>query len=141
MSQIPDMSFSNEWETIREIIRNGNRFLITTHVNADPDGLGSELALAEGLRSLNKESVILNPTTLSRHFAFLDPKHEVQVYSNENQNLAEAGFDGIFIIDISRWERLGLLSDPIRFCGKPKICIDHHPYTGGYADHHLVNVN
>ncbi len=47
--------------------------------------------------------------------------------------------DAVFILDISRWERLGSLSDPVRFCGRPKICIDHHPYSGGFADYHLVN--
>ena len=47
--------------------------------------------------------------------------------------------DAVFILDISRWERLGGLADPIRLCRKPKTCIDHHPYTGGYADFHLVS--
>jgi bifunctional oligoribonuclease and PAP phosphatase NrnA len=141
MSQIPEMSFSHDWETIHEIIQNGRRFLIATHVNADPDALGSELALAEGLRSLGKEAMIVNPTAISRHFKFLDPQNEVHEYSKENRDLARGNFDAVFIVDISRWERLGVLADPIRFCGKPKICIDHHPYTGGYSDYHLVNVN
>jgi bifunctional oligoribonuclease and PAP phosphatase NrnA len=141
MSQVFELSFSNDWEAIHEIIKNGRRFLIATHVNADPDALGSELALAEGLRYLDKEAVIANPTAISRHFKFLDPKNEVQEYSKENTDLVPGNFDAIFIVDISRWERLGVLADPIRFCGKPKVCIDHHPYTGGYSDYHLVNVN
>ena len=135
------MSFSNDWETIHKIIQQNRRFLIATHVNADPDALGSELAFAEGLRSLNKEVVIVNPTSISRHFKFLDPANEIREYSTDESDLAPGNFDAVFIVDISRWERLGVLADPIRFSGKPKICIDHHPYTGGYADYHLVNVN
>jgi phosphoesterase RecJ-like protein len=42
-------------------------------------------------------------------------------------------------MDISRWERLGILADPVRLSKKPKTCIDHHPYMGGFADFHLVN--
>ncbi|MCI0415225.1 bifunctional oligoribonuclease/PAP phosphatase NrnA [bacterium] len=140
MSLTLDMSFSKDWESIREIVQNNGRFLITTHVNADPDALGSEIALAEGLRALNKEVVIVNPTGISRHFSFLDPEKRVQEY-NKDEALANCAFDAVFIVDISRWERLGLLADPLRYCGKPKVCIDHHPYTGGFSDYHLVNVN
>lgn len=141
MSQFANLSFSKDWEPIRKIIHHGRRFLITTHVNADPDALGSELALAEGIRSLNKEAIIANPSPISRHFKFLDPKNEVQEYTKEKDDLAPENFDAVFIVDISRWERLGVLADPVRICGKPKVCIDHHPYTGGHSDYHLVNVN
>ncbi|PWT91091.1 MAG: hypothetical protein C5B54_06010 [Acidobacteria bacterium] len=130
--------FSNDWDAIRRIIEDGNRFLLTTHVMADPDALGSELALAEGLRCIGKNPVLINPTPVGANVQFLDSSHEVQVF---HAGLDCSTFDAVFILDISRWERLGALSDPIRLCGKPKICIDHHPYTGGYADHHLVNTN
>jgi phosphoesterase RecJ-like protein len=129
-----------EWEKIERVIRQGNCFLITTHVHADPDALGSELALAEALRSIRKQATVLNPTPLSKYYAFLDPVREVQAF-DEKKGLDGFPMDGIFILDISRWERLGGLADPIRHCGKPKICMDHHPYSGGFADYHLVNVN
>jgi phosphoesterase RecJ-like protein len=139
MSLRSDLSFSNDWETIREIVHKNRRFLITTHVNADPDALGSEIALAEGLRSINKEPVILNPTSISRHFSFLDPEQRVREYTKAEWT--DSDFDAAFILDISRWERLGSLADPLRYSDKPKICVDHHPYTGGFSDYHLVNVN
>jgi bifunctional oligoribonuclease and PAP phosphatase NrnA len=128
----------NDWDAIARIIQSGKHFVITTHVNADPDALGSELALAEALRSQGKEALILNPTAVSKNYRFLDPAREIKVYTNEDK-LEGSGLDGVFILDISRWERLGTLADPVRFCGRPKICIDHHPYSGGFADYHLVN--
>jgi len=130
--------FTGDWEAVSNIIRNHQRFLITTHVNADPDALGSELALAEALRTIGKDPVILNPTPVSVNYSFLDISSEIQVYTNEDSFDADA-FDAVFILDISRWERLGGLADPIRMCRKQKTCIDHHPYTGGYADFHLVS--
>ena len=139
MPSISDRSFYEDWDTIRHIVEKHQHFLMTTHVNADPDALGSELALAEGLRLAGKEPKILNPTTISRHYSFLDPKQEIREYTKEDGHLLDS-FDAVFILDISRWERLGMLADPIRDCGKPRICIDHHPYTGGYSDYHLVNI-
>ncbi|HJZ11439.1 MAG TPA: bifunctional oligoribonuclease/PAP phosphatase NrnA, partial [Acidobacteriota bacterium] len=64
--------------------------------------------------------------------------HEIQVYTHPADFEGES-LDAVFILDISRWERLGALAEIIRDFSKPKICIDHHPYTGGFADYHLVN--
>jgi bifunctional oligoribonuclease and PAP phosphatase NrnA len=130
---------TSDWEEIRKTIHKGQNFLITTHVQADPDALGSELALSAALRSLGKNPVIVNPTPISKNYAFLDSAEEIQVFAKDDL-LSNYQFDAVFILDISRWERLGLLADPIRDCGKTKICIDHHPYSGGYADLHIINL-
>jgi phosphoesterase RecJ-like protein len=140
MSVVSERSFSKDWESIRRVIDESQRFLIATHVNADPDALGSELALAEGLRKSGKHVEIINPTSTSKNFQFLDPESEIKEFTGGGKTVSPESFDAIFIMDISRWERLGALADPIRVCKKPKICIDHHPYTGGFADFHLVNV-
>jgi phosphoesterase RecJ-like protein len=131
--------FTSDWEDIRKTIQENQRFLVTTHVQADPDALGSELSLAKALESLGKTVCILNPTPISKNYAFLDSENEIRIFSKED-SLSNYEFDAVFILDISRWERLGMLADPIRESGKTKICIDHHPYTGGYADLHIINM-
>jgi phosphoesterase RecJ-like protein len=133
----PVSQFSGDWDSVRETVEKANRVLITTHVQADPDALGSEIALAEALRSIGKQTVILNPTAPSHNYTFIDANKEVKQYQS-GESLRD--IDAIFILDISRWERLGALADVVRDSGKPKICMDHHPYTGGHADYHLVNV-
>ena len=45
---------------VRDVIRRQNRFVLTTHVNPDGDGLGSELALRAGLLQLGKSVTIVN---------------------------------------------------------------------------------
>jgi hypothetical protein len=90
------------------------------------------------LRTAGKQAIILNPTAISRNYRFLDPAEEVNVFPEEG-TLGSYDFDAVFVLDISRWERLGNLAEPIRFCNKPKVCVDHHPYSGGYADFHLID--
>lgn len=131
---------SSDWSDIRKIIRESSSFLITTHVQADPDALGSEKALAEGLRSVGKTVTILNPTPVSKNFTFIDPEEEIQSFPDDGGSLGHYTFDAVFVLDISRWERLGTLSERIRQSDRPKIVIDHHPYTGGYGDYHIINV-
>jgi bifunctional oligoribonuclease and PAP phosphatase NrnA len=132
-------SYSADWEAVSNTINKYNRFLITTHLQADPDALGSEIALSEALRSIGKETLILNPSPLSHNYTFIDRRGEINAYE-KGQQFPTDQVDAVFILDISRWERLGGLADLIRDSGKPKTCIDHHPYTGGHADYHLVNV-
>src|SRR5439155_11793220 len=52
-----------DWAPFVEIIRRHQRFLLTTHIRPDGDGLGSMQALAGVLRSLGKEAqrVIASP--------------------------------------------------------------------------------
>ena len=47
-------------DTVIGIFRQRDDFLLTTHVNPDGDGLGSELALGAGLRRAGKRVRIVN---------------------------------------------------------------------------------
>lgn len=132
---------ASDWDSIKNLVRQGTSFLITTHVQADPDALGSEIALASALRNAGKKARILNPTSISKNYSFIDPQGSVGVYDAANGELDPAAFDAVFVLDISRWERLGPLAEPVRHCGRPKVCMDHHPYSGGYADFHVVDTS
>src|SRR5436190_674546 len=45
--------------------------VLTSHVNADGDGLGSEVALVHLLRALGRKAVIANPTLVPDRYRFL----------------------------------------------------------------------
>src|SRR4029079_15076639 len=47
-------------EDLLRKIRQGKRFLLTSHVNPDGDAIGSELGLARLLRQLGKGAVVWN---------------------------------------------------------------------------------
>src|SRR5258707_2359095 len=50
------------------------RIVMTTHVNADGDGLGSEIALLHLLASQGREASIVNPTPIPDRYQFLMDK-------------------------------------------------------------------
>ena len=47
-------------ESLISLIRQGNRFLLTSHMSPDGDAIGSELGLARILRQLGKGAVVWN---------------------------------------------------------------------------------
>ena len=118
--------------TIEAVLSN-NRFLITTHVNPDGDGIGSELGLLRFLQGLRKEAVIVNSTCTPIKYRFLEHQSEIHLFDPRN-SAALTQAEVIFILDISKWDRLGPMNQVIRNHPGLKICIDHHPLSGDFAD-------
>ena len=51
------------WNKLTDIIKDSKSILLSTHINADGDGLGSEIAFYYYLKSLGKDCRIINPTS------------------------------------------------------------------------------
>ena len=100
--------------------------VLTTHVNADGDGCGSEIALAAWLRALGTEAFIVNPTPVPQSFRFLVPDESwvVDATSAEAQELCD-GADVAVVLDTGEVSRIGRVRRLID--GLPTIVIDHHP--------------
>ena len=102
----------------------GMRVALSTHVNADGDGCGSEAALARLLIQMGLTVTIVNPTPWPQMFEFLLGD------GIEERSAAGAGAlrdaDAIIVLDISDVKRLGGLADAVRRATVPKLVIDHH---------------
>ena len=62
------------WEDLADLLHNGQRFLLTSHVRPDCDALGSELGLALILDALGKDVAIVNADSTPANIAFIDPE-------------------------------------------------------------------
>jgi phosphoesterase RecJ-like protein len=111
----------------------GRRVCLTTHVNPDGDGLGSEAGLAHLLQSHGVDVAITNPTPTPPRFSFLfDDMPGVDRSAEAIKELRRA--DLITVLDISDISRLGMLGETVRTRGVPIACIDHHVSTGVLPD-------
>ncbi len=125
-------------ESTKEAIARHKTFFVTTHINADGDGIGSELGLARFLRKLGKTATVLNSTPTPRNYRFLDPGNEIEIFNAASAPTDFGHVEAIFIVDISKWERLGPMTEFVRHHPALKICIDHHPVCGDFADVNLI---
>jgi phosphoesterase RecJ-like protein len=110
-------------EIARELIP-GRRVALSTHMNADGDGCGSEAALARMLTQRGLDVRIVNPTPWPDLFNFL-LGDEVRDDSSKGA-AALRGIDLLIVLDISDVKRLGQLADTVRGLRVPKLVIDHH---------------
>ena len=102
----------------------GRSVAISTHINSDGDGCGSETALARLLEARGMSVKIVNPTPWPETFRFL-------LGTDVNDASAQGpaalqGIDLLVVVDIADVKRLGSLADTVRGLDVPKIVIDHH---------------
>jgi len=106
---------------IIDIVKRYDRFLITTHVRADGDGIGSEVALYHALRGMGKSVSIANDSPIPQIYKFIVPGMGMYIHPELPQDRAEV----VFTLDCPTLDRLGKIQGII-----PEdaviINIDHH---------------
>ncbi|HSG47817.1 MAG TPA: bifunctional oligoribonuclease/PAP phosphatase NrnA [Longimicrobiales bacterium] len=108
-----------------DALRAARRVILTTHVNADGDGAGSEAAVAAWLRANGTEAWIINPTPFPDMFRFLLPEDwVVPVGSRDAEELCD-GADLACVLDTGEVPRIGRVKPLISHL--PAVVVDHHP--------------
>ena len=109
-------------EALLAKIRQGNRFLLTSHVSPDGDSIGSALGLARILRGMGKGAVIWCRDTVPAVYGLLPGVD--RIHSGEE---APAGypekFDAIVALECPSLDRTGLEK---KLTDLPILNIDHH---------------
>ena len=105
-------------------LRPGMTVALSTHINADGDGCGSETALARLLAQRGIRCRIVNPTPWPAMFGFLlgDDLDEASAQGAA----ALDDVDALIVLDINDVRRLGHLADRVRSLTVPISVIDHH---------------
>jgi phosphoesterase RecJ-like protein len=111
-------------ERLAREFRAGRSVVLSTHINADGDGCGSEAALARILKSMGMTVRIVNPTPWPETYEFLLDGDVVDATSQGAAALKAA--DLLIVLDISDVKRLGSLAETVRSLSIPKLVIDHH---------------
>ena len=102
----------------------GRRVAISTHLNADGDGCGSESALSRLLVTRGLMPRIVNPTPWPGMYDFLLGDGVNDQTSRGSKALRD--IDLLIVLDISDVKRLGVLTESVRALTVPKLVIDHH---------------
>jgi phosphoesterase RecJ-like protein len=107
-------------------LREAGRAILTTHINGDGDGAGSEVALAAWLREQGREAWIINPTPFPEAYRFLlpDPDWAIDPGTARAREVA-AEADLAVVLDTGETSRIGRVEALIG--SLPRVIIDHHP--------------
>src|SRR5262249_19140407 len=113
-----------DWRPFVDLVNRHQRFLLTTHVRPDGDGLGSMKALADALTRQGKEVQLVIASTMPERYRFLDPETEIVQFSQPDQRWRNAQM--AVVLDTGTWNQLGDFGPLLRNLQADKIVIDHH---------------
>ena len=128
-----------EFDTLRVIIESHTRFVLTTHVNPDGDGLGAEIALAHLLTKQQKQATILNYSATPPNYRFLEKFHPIHQFDPSQHASIIAGAEVIIVVDTNHLDRLVTMKPFIAASEAVKVCIDHHLESGEFADLYILD--
>ena len=126
------MAKCNDLNSIIELVKDNEKFLISSHVNPDGDNIGSVVALKIFLEQLGKQVEAVIDDGVPDCFSFLSYSEDIKEYSSE----LEVDFDLIITLDSGAWERIGDVADLVD--DEIVVNIDHHADNTLYGDYNLV---
>jgi phosphoesterase RecJ-like protein len=109
-------------EDLLRKIRQGNRFLLTSHTNPDGDAIGSELGLARLLRGMGKGAVVWNRDPTPTLYKPLPGSERIHTGAEPPSGFPEK-FDGTIVLECPSLDRTGLDE---HLTALPLINVDHH---------------
>lgn len=121
------------FKKILKTIQKYGTFIISTHVNPDPDALSSQLALAAYLRSQGKTAYCINEENIPHRYRFLPDSDQIAKVSFAKK----ISYDAAIIVDCGDRHRIGDVKkvlDP----KKPVVNIDHHVTNDRFGTVNLV---
>lgn len=117
-----------EVEQFCRIIDASDRIVICCHQNPDGDALGSSLGMAEYLRTLGKDQLVVVPDAFPDFLQWMPGTERVVRYDKHSERteaaLAEA--DLVMCLDFNTPGRTDKMADALVSSPARKILIDHH---------------
>jgi phosphoesterase RecJ-like protein len=113
-----------DWAPFVDLVRRGQRFLLTTHVRPDGDGLGSLLALTDALEHRDKHVRMVVASSLPPRYEFLAPPGRIQRFTAPGD--AWRDVDTIIVLDTGTWNQLDDFGPFLKSMPAAKAVIDHH---------------
>lgn len=107
-------------------LKDGRRFVVTSHVNPDGDALGCSLAIAELLDALGKQVTVYNESRVPDAYGFLPTAKRVT-------RRLPTSFDTAVFLECPDHLRVGDRVDVVMQAATTVINIDHHASNSRYG--------
>ncbi len=104
-----------------EAIKQGDHFLLSSHIRSDADSIGSELGLGYLLEELDRDYEIANHGGIDPHLRWMPGADRIQTGIEDD----EASRETVIVLDCANRERLASINDVISE-GTNLVNIDHH---------------
>jgi phosphoesterase RecJ-like protein len=129
--------------SLRELLAQPQKIVITTHHKPDGDALGSSLGLYNYLIQQGHHATVISPTDYPEFLSWMPGNGEVMIYT-ENVAAATtliANAALIFCLDFNALGRINEMGELVRESKAKKVMIDHHLEPEDFDDYRYWNIN
>jgi phosphoesterase RecJ-like protein len=117
-------NLKKSWDELSDLINKSESILLSTHVNPDGDGLGSEIGFYYHLKNMGKECRIINISPLPETYECIDPDRVIETYSLDHNKWINQ-VDVTILFDIGDLKRINEIYPEIK--NSKIVLFDHHP--------------
>ena len=130
-------------DTLKKILAQPRKIVITTHHKPDGDAMGSSLGLYNYFIQKGHYVKLVTPTDYPYFLHWLPNNPEVIIYTEKEEESKKLVADAelIFCLDFNTLSRINELGEEVRNSNALKIMIDHHLEPEGFDDFRHWNIN
>lgn len=127
-------AYAEQLDRALAYMREGEHFLVVSHVQPDGDAISSTLVIAWLLAKLGKSCFMINESAVPMRLGYLKGASDIQKLE---QLPDDVRFDRVIAVDCADFKRIGLVSE--RFApGCSLLNIDHHPTNDQFGTVNLI---
>lgn len=128
--------------SLKELLAQPQKIVITTHHKPDGDAMGSSLGLYNYLVQLGHHATVIAPTDYPDFLSWMPGNEEVMIYTEHPDAAAEliANAALIFCLDFNSLSRINQMGELVGESKAYKIMIDHHLEPQDFDDYRYWNI-
>jgi phosphoesterase RecJ-like protein len=129
--------------SLRELLAQPQKIVITTHHKPDGDALGSSLGLYHYLIQLGHHAKVISPTDYPQFFNWMPGNGEVMIYTENTEAAAQLIADAaiVFCLDFNALGRINNMGPLVGESKAIKVMIDHHLEPEDFDDYRYWDIN
>ena len=129
--------------SLKKLLAQPQKIVITTHHKPDGDAMGSSLGLYNYLIQQGHHAKVITPTDYPDFLSWMPGNEEVIIYTEQLEQSAAliADADFIFCLDFNALGRINQMGEQVGASSAYKIMIDHHLEPEDFDDYRHWNIN
>ncbi|PTQ92685.1 phosphoesterase RecJ-like protein [Mucilaginibacter yixingensis] len=132
-----------EIASLKQLLTQPQKIVITTHHKPDGDAMGSSLGLYNYLIQQGHHVKVITPTDYPDFLAWMPGNGDVLIYTTDTALAAKYVDEAslVFCLDFNTLSRINELGEVIRAAKAHKVMIDHHLEPEDFDDYRYWDIN
>ncbi|MFD2864548.1 DHH family phosphoesterase [Mucilaginibacter antarcticus] len=129
--------------SLKNLLNQPKKIVITTHHKPDGDAMGSSLGLYNYLIQQGHHTTVITPSDYPDFLTWMPGNEEVVIYTDNKERSAQliAEADIVFCLDFNNLSRINEMGELVRAADAKKIMIDHHLEPEDFDDYRHWDIN